>query len=96
MAEIRHTNPLQCSECKIFECGKKLANVKKHVGEQADYLHAPTSEMYSELFISKIKSTCNVAFKGHINLNGKNANKSVLTQVKACTQKQTFNNVNAP
>ena len=30
-ADIRHTNPLQCSEFKIFECKKKLAHVKKLV-----------------------------------------------------------------
>ena len=32
-AEVRHTNPLECSgsDCKIFECGKKLAHAKKTV-----------------------------------------------------------------
>ena len=29
-AEICRTNPLLCSECKIFACGKKLAHAKKH------------------------------------------------------------------
>ena len=31
-ADFCHTNPLQCLECKIFECGKKLAYAKKLVG----------------------------------------------------------------
>ena len=31
-AEIRHTDPLECSDCKIFACGKKLAHSKKLVG----------------------------------------------------------------
>ena len=31
-AEIRHANPLECSDCKIFECGKKRAHAKKFVG----------------------------------------------------------------
>ena len=31
-AEIRHTDPLECSDCKIFACGKKLAHAKKLVG----------------------------------------------------------------
>ena len=30
-AEIRHTDPLECSNCKIFACGKKLAHAKKRV-----------------------------------------------------------------
>ena len=48
-AEIRHTNPLECSDCKNFACGKNL------VGWQADYLHARASEMYFELFISDVE-----------------------------------------
>ena len=31
-AEIRHSDPLECSECKIFACSKKLAHAKKLVG----------------------------------------------------------------
>ena len=31
-AEIRHTDPLECSDSKIFACGKKPADVKKLVG----------------------------------------------------------------
>ena len=31
-AEIRHTNPLQCSDCKIFACGKNLPHAKQLVG----------------------------------------------------------------
>ena len=31
-AEMSHTSPLQCSECKIVECRKKLAYAKKLVG----------------------------------------------------------------
>ena len=31
-------NPSECSECKIFTCGMKLAHVKKLVVKQADIL----------------------------------------------------------
>ena len=27
-AEMRHTDPLECSDCKIFACGKQLADAK--------------------------------------------------------------------
>ena len=30
--DFRHTNHLECSECKIFACAKKLAHEKKLVG----------------------------------------------------------------
>ena len=31
-ADFCHTNPLECSDCKIFACGKKFAHAKKLVG----------------------------------------------------------------
>ena len=31
-ADFRHTDPLACSNFKIFACGKKLASAKKLVG----------------------------------------------------------------
>ena len=32
LADPRHTNSLECSDCKIFTGGKKLADAKKLVG----------------------------------------------------------------
>ena len=31
-ADFHHNSPFDCSECKIFACGKKLAHATKLVG----------------------------------------------------------------
>ena len=72
-AEIRHTDLLECSDCKIFACRKKLAQARKLVGYQADYLHARAS------FISEAESDLlYMGSKGNINLNGKMQTKARL------------------
>ena len=93
-ATFHHTDPLECSDCKIFACEQKLAHAKKLVGQQADYLHARASEIYCELSISQVKSDLLYGIQGTCQSEREQANQSALTQAKACTQKQAFN-VNA-
>ena len=79
----------ECSECKIFTCGKKLAHAKKLLGWQADNLHAHAREMDFELFISAVEKRAAMRDPRDMSTRtGKRKQKSV--HAKACTQKQAF------
>ena len=53
-------------------------------------LHPP-GEIYCELFISEVESDLLYGIQGTYQSERENANKSALTQAKACTQKQAVN-----
>ena len=81
-AKIRHANPLECSDYKIFECERSLLMRKSLlVSNQITYTHMQAKSILSKLFISEVNST---------NLKGENANKSA-TPAKACMQKASTN-----
>ena len=91
LAEIRHTDLLERSDCKIFACRKKLARAKKLVGLKADCLHACANETYCELFISEVNSDLLYGVEGTYQSERENADKCAFTQAKACTQRKAFN-----
>ena len=71
---------------KYLHASRSLLMRKCLLVIQADYLHARASEIYCELSISQVKSDLLYGIQGTCQSEREQANKSALTQAKACTQ----------